>query len=179
MEKGLFVTFEGGEGSGKSTQSSLLYKFLKENDFSAVKTREPGGTPEAEEIRALLVTGDPEKWHKKTELLLMNAARCEHLHRLIIPALERGQDVVCDRFVDSSLAYQGYGRDINLENILFFHTFIGGTYPDVTFFIDIPESVGLKRTKLRKINVDERFEKESLHFHQKVREGYIALSKKI
>lgn len=179
MTKGLFITFEGGEGSGKSTQSKKLAHFFYTQNIPYIHTREPGGTPAAEEIRRLLVEGTPDKWHQKTEALLMFASRCEHWHRLIQPTLDKGIHVICDRFIDSSFAYQGYGRDIPLDDLQSLYTFIiGDVFPDITFYLDIDPQLGLLRTKNRKKNEDERFEKESILFHQRVQHGYKAVLKK-
>lgn len=178
MLKSLFITFEGGEGSGKSTQLIRLYNFLKNKNVDVVKTREPGGTPAAEEIRNLLVQGEPNKWDSKTEALLMFAARTEHWQRFIQPALEAGQWVLCDRFIDSSLAYQGYGRKINLSSLKDLYRFgVGDKVPDITFLLDIDPVIGIQRTKKRQSISDERFEKESLSFHNDVRNGYLSLAK--
>lgn len=178
MLKSLFITFEGGEGSGKSTQLIRLYNFLKNKNVDVVKTREPGGTPAAEEIRNLLVQGEPNKWDSKTEALLMFAARTEHWQRFIQPALEAGQWVLCDRFLDSSMAYQGYGRKINLSSLKDLYRFgVGDKVPDITFLLDIDPVIGIQRTKKRQSISDERFEKESLSFHNDVRNGYLSLAK--
>jgi dTMP kinase len=177
MKKALFITFEGGEGSGKSTHLTSLYTFLKSNKVDVVKTREPGGTESAEEIRNLLVHGEPNKWDKKTEALLMFAARTEHWQRFIQPSLEKGQWVLCDRFLDSSLAYQGYGRRIDLTSLNELYRFgVGNRLPDITFLLDIDPIIGIQRTKKRQSFSDERFEKESLEFHQNVRDGYLSLA---
>jgi dTMP kinase len=177
MRKALFITFEGGEGSGKSTQLASLHNFLQERKIDVVTTREPGGTEGAEAIRSLLVQGDPQRWDKKTEALLMFAARTEHWERFIQPALDEGKWVLCDRFLDSSLAYQGYGRKIDLSALMaLYHFGVGNKLPDITFLLDIDPTLGIHRTKKRQNFTDERFEKESLIFHHDVRKGYLRLA---
>ncbi len=178
LKNGLFITFEGGEGCGKSTQSSRLEEILRTKSIDVIRTREPGGTESAEEIRHLLVTGEPKRWDSHTEALLMFASRSEHWHRKIKPALNDGKIVICDRFADSSYAYQGFGRDLGVEGLKSLYQFaVGNAKPDITFLLDIDPTVGLSRTKKRNLDVDERFEKESILFHQKVREGYLYLAK--
>ncbi|CAO5680742.1 MAG: Thymidylate kinase [Holosporales bacterium] len=177
-KKGFFITFEGGEGCGKSTQSTLLQEALKNKGYNVLKTREPGGTPEAEEIRNLLVSGEPNRWDPHTEALLMFASRSEHFRRKIAPAIDRGYIVLSDRFADSSFAYQGFARELGLDSLKKLYAFaVGNQKPDLTFLLDLPPDVGLLRTKSRNLNIDERFEKESIEFHHKVREGYLNLSK--
>lgn len=178
--KGLFITFEGGEGSGKSTQIDLLSNDLTHQGYPVVRTREPGGTKEAELIRDLLVSGATDKWHPKTEALLMFASRNEHWHRHIKPALDEHKIVICDRYVHSSYAYQGFGRSLDLLGLEGIYDFCIGenNIPDLVFYLDIDPEEGLKRAKKRNLEVDERFEKESLIFHQQVRKGYLSFCEK-
>lgn len=176
---GKFITFEGGEGAGKSTQCTLLASYLKDKGIDVVVTREPGGTPSAEMIRKLLVEGDINRWQSSTEALLMFAARSEHWHTLIHPALQEGTWVISDRFVDSSYAYQGYARGIPLEQLEALYKFaVGATYPDLTFFLNIPLNQGFERVRDRVTGYEERFEKEALSFHKKVQDGFLDLAKK-
>jgi dTMP kinase len=145
-----FITFEGGEGAGKSTQVRRLAETLKASGISAVATREPGGSPGAESIRKLLVGGDTNKWNPETETLLLFAARADHVARTIRPALDAGKWVICDRFTDSTYAYQGAGRGVDfsfiqsLENLV-----LGGFHPDLTFILDVEPEAGLSRTSGR------------------------------
>lgn len=176
---GKFITFEGGEGAGKSTQCTLLASHLQKNGIDVIVTREPGGTPSAEMIRKLLVEGDINRWQSSTEALLMFAARSEHWHTLIQPALQKGTWVISDRFVDSSYAYQGYARGIPLEQLEHLYQFaVGSTYPDLTFFLNIPLSQGFERVRGRETGYEERFEKEAFSFHEKVQDGFLDLAQK-
>ncbi len=172
MTHGVFITLEGCEGSGKSTQIRKLVEGLRESGIDVVKTREPGGTPSAELIRQLVVSGDVDRWDAISELLMMCAARNEHVQQLIKPALQAGKWVVCDRFIDSTVAYQGYAGNVNLKviealNALVLHDL----KPDVTFMLDLPPEEGLERT-LRRSNAENRFESKGLEFHQKLYEGF-------
>lgn len=179
-----FITFEGGEGSGKTTQIKLLADFLQKNNHSVITTREPGGSQGAELIRKLLVSGAADRWSAKAELLLMYAARADHCEQLIKPALQNQQWVICDRFADSSIAYQGYGRGIDLEFLSTLYTFaVGDLEPFKTFILDIDPIIGLKRSQerlqsLSKENIEGRFESLDLEFHQKVRQGFLDIAKK-
>ena len=176
---GKFITFEGGEGAGKSTQCTLLASHLKDKGINVVVTREPGGTPSAEMIRKLLVEGDINRWQSSTEALLMFAARSEHWHTLIHPALQEGTWVISDRFVDSSYAYQGYARGIPVAQLEQLYQFaVGATYPDLTFLLNVPLSQGFERVRDRVTGYEERFEKEALSFHEKVQDGFLDLAKK-
>jgi dTMP kinase len=177
--RGKFITFEGGEGAGKSTQCTLLASYLKDQGIDVILTREPGGTPSAEMIRTLLVEGDINRWQASTEALLMFAARSEHWHTLISPALQQGKWVISDRFVDSSYAYQGYARGIPIEKLEQLYQFsVGSSYPDLTIFLDVPLTQGFQRVRGRVKTYEERFEKEALSFHEKVYDGFLALAKK-
>lgn len=175
--KNKFITFEGIEGSGKSTQSQMLYQFLLEKNHDAVLTREPGGCKAAELIRNILLNDDIEKLSAKSEIFLNFAARIEHIEKTIKPALEAGKWVICDRFFDSTFAYQGYGfgADLNLiEKIQ--NLAIGSFVPDVTFLIDVPVDVAFARIKDRSSN--NRYEKLTQDFHQKTRDGFLQLAQK-
>lgn len=172
MTKSLFITFEGGEGSGKTTQSKRLAQYFKDQGKDVTWTREIGGTDISEKIRDLVVYHDMDI---KTELLLALAARIEHMKDVIQPALDRGAIVICDRFIDSSLAYQGYrlGIDYGLE--IHKHIF-GDLMPDITILIDVPVEVALERAKLRGNN--NRFESMDIAIHQKIRNCFLDLSEK-
>jgi len=170
----MFVTFEGIEGCGKSTQAKLLYEWLKENGHKVLLTREPGGTKAAEEIRELILKHREETFPPFAELCLYTAARAFHVENLIRPSLEKGFIVVCDRFSDSTVAYQGYGRGLPLELInLMNREATKGLEPDITFLLDVPVEVGISRIKSK---VKDRIEEESLKFHQKVREGFLRIA---
>ncbi len=178
--KGYFITFEGGEGSGKSTQIRLLAKALEEQGQSVITTREPGGSDGAEEIRRLLVTGATDRWDDLTETLLFFAARRNHLATRIWPAMKEGKVVLCDRFADSTMAYQGYGYGDNpkqqeLIQLLYQKT-VGDFKPDLTVLLDIPVEEGLKRSR-RAENTEQRFEDKELGFHQRLREAYLKMAK--
>lgn len=176
--RGRFITFEGGEGAGKTTQARLLAERLRERGIDTVQTREPGGSPGAEEIRAIAVSGDAERWSARTETLLMYASRSDHLERKILPALEEGKWVVCDRFADSSRAYQGAGGGApeSLIEALDKHV-VGDNQPNLTVVFDIPVEVGLERAFGRGL-FETRFESKGLEFHQKLREGFLAVAKR-
>ena len=172
---GLFITFEGGEGSGKSTQIRRLSARLEAAGRDLLVTREPGGTPEAEAVRALLVSGDVARWTAKSEALLNYAAREQHLAQVIRPALAAGRTVLCDRFMDSTRAYQGYagGCDLSFIDALE-KAIVGPTRPDLTLVFDIDPAVGLARAKSRGDAVaEDRYERKGLAFHQKLREGFL------
>ena len=181
MTKGFFITLEGGEGTGKSTQSRLLSDWLIKQGFTTVLTREPGGSPGAEEIRNLLVNGDKGRWDSLTETLLFMAARRNHLTTKIWPALEQGQVVICDRFLDSTLAYQGYGygkKDDVIHGIqTIYHLIAGHFHPDLTIILDIDPAIGLKRSCARAGNTEQRFESMDLSFHTNLRQGFLDLAK--
>lgn len=177
---GVFITFEGGEGSGKSTQIKLLAKRLAEGGRDVLVTREPGGTPEAEAVRALLVSGDVARWTAKSEALLNYAAREQHLEQVIRPALAQGRTVLCDRFMDSTRAYQGYagGCDASFIDALE-KTVVGDTRPALTLIFDLDPAAGLARAKARGDSVSEdRYERKGLVFHKKLREGFLDILRK-
>lgn len=171
MEKGKFITVEGVDGAGKSTQMAVIDQALRERGIDLVRTREPGGPETAEKIRELLLN---EPMSPKCELMLMFAAREENLDKIIRPALAKGQWVLCDRFTDASYAYQGYGRGRSIEEIRALENFVHPDLkPDLTVLFDVPTEVAAARLS-RKL---DRFEKESQDFHRRVREGYLRMAK--
>ena len=179
----LFITFEGVEGSGKTTQIQRLKKYLIQKGIPCKVTREPGGCPIGEKIRKILLNPDHREMVPLSELLLYEAARAQHVKEVIEPFLKKGGVILCDRFSDATIAYQGYGRKIDLRWIERLNHFSSrGIKPDVTFLLDCPSGVGLKRALKRnrtlKQEKEERFEKEKIQFHQRVRKGYLALAKK-
>jgi len=176
MARGLFITLEGGEGAGKSTQARRLGERVAEAGREVVVTREPGGSPGAEAIRALLVTGDAERWSATTETLLMYAARRDHIERVIAPALERGAVVICDRFADSTRAYQGAagGAARSLIGALEVEV-LDGKRPDLTFILDLPPEDGLARAAGRDHDAD-RFEARDLEFHRRLRAAFLSVA---
>ena len=175
---GKFITFEGPEGSGKSTVMKAVEAFLQNEGYEIVTTREPGGIKIAEDIREIILSKDNTMMSAKTEALLFAASRNQHLEEKVIPALNEGKIILCDRFVDSSLAYQGYARGLGVDEIFTINKFaIGETMPDVTIFIDVPPEVGLKRVFSNTRKVD-RLDLETKEFHQKVYEGYHRLAKR-
>jgi dTMP kinase len=171
---GKFITFEGGEGAGKSTQVVRLAERLRARGFDPVLTREPGGAPAAEDIRALLVRGDPGRWTPMTEALLHYAARLEHLERTVRPALGQGRWVISDRFADSTFAYQGCGHRLGRETIEKLHRLLLGDFaPDLTLILDIPVADGLARVGTRAGNSHEnRYERMDGGFHERMRQGF-------
>lgn len=174
----LFITFEGGDGSGKSTQVNLLKDYLDNLNFETIKTREPGGTPSAEILRDLLTTGEVEKWTPMSEALLMWASRYEHLIQVIEPALNSGKNVICDRFYDSTYAYQGVAHNLGIDKMeKLKKIIIGDIEPDVTFVLDIDPKVGLKRS-LDRSNKENRFESYNIDFHNKIRSAFLEIAKK-
>jgi len=178
---GLFITLEGGEGSGKSTQARLLKRWLSDvfPGREILVTREPGGTEQAEEIRAILVNGAADKLSVQTEALLMIAARTEHVQKIIQPALLRDAIVICDRFSDSTLVYQGLAQGKDIDLLRSIHEFgFSDLRPDITFVLDVPPEQGLKRAedRLQINNAESRFEDKGLAFHRRVRDGFIELA---
>ena len=172
-----FITFEVGEGSGKSSQINILKSKLIDKGIDVVCTREPGGTPSAEILRELVTTGEVNKWEPMTEALLMFASRYEHTKNLIIPSLENGKWVLCDRFYHSTYAYQGLGHGLGLEAMEALKKIsIGEIEPDLVFFLDIDPMEGIKRTMGRHTNED-RFEKMDISFHTKLRNAFLGFSK--
>lgn len=167
-----FIIFEGGEGAGKSTQVQRLADALRARGQDVVTTREPGGSPGAEAIRTLLVSGDTERWSPGTEALLIYAARMDHLDRTIRPALAKGQWVICDRFADSTMAYQGYGMGVDrawLEQLR--KRVVGDTEPGLTLIFDLPVEVGLARAV-----ASQRYEKMGREFHEKLRGAFLDIA---
>ena len=179
MKKGVFITFEGGEGTGKSTQTRLLANFLESRGHSCVLTREPGGSDGAEEIRNLVVKGAVGRWDAMTEALLMFAARRDHLVHTIWKALDEGKTVICDRFADSTMAYQGYGyADKGLGPQIvqtLYDTVVGDFKPDLTIVMDMPVEVGLKRALKRDAN-SNRYERMGLDFHHNLRQAFLTIA---
>jgi dTMP kinase len=171
----LFITFEGGEGSGKSTQIKRLAARLSAEGRNVRVTREPGGTPEAEAVRALLVSGDVARWTAKSEALLNYAAREQHLEKVIRPALADGRIVLCDRFMDSTRAYQGYAGGCDLAFIdALEHAIVGDTRPALTLIFDVDPAQGLARARARgDALAEDRYERKGLAFHVKLREGFL------
>ena len=174
-ERGLFITFEGIDGSGKSTQCRLLAETLQAAGREVVLTREPGGSPGAEEIRRLVLEGDPDKWSAETEILLFTAARRDHLERTIEPALVAGKVVICDRFADSTRMYQGLSRGDLRATVDQLHDLMIGREPDLTILIDMDPATGLSRAKGRQ-GTEERFEDFGLSLQEKMRAGFLALA---
>lgn len=173
MKKGFFITIEGGEGSGKSTLIDMIYKWLIDNKIDSIKTREPGGIKISEEIRGIILDSNNTSMDGKTEALLYAASRRQHLVEKVIPALGDGKIVLCDRFIDSSLAYQGHARGIGIDSILELNKFaIDKCMPDLTILLDIDPEIGLKRINKDRDREVNRIDLEKIEFHNKVREGY-------
>ncbi|MEW6115286.1 MAG: dTMP kinase [Nitrospirota bacterium] len=175
LEKGIFISFEGIEGSGKTTQAKLLSDRLSEDGYEVVLTQEPGGTVISNRIREILLLPEHKGMSSMTELLLYNAARVQHLSEKILPSINEGKVVITDRFTDSTIAYQGYARGIDLTLITSLDIVAtGGMRPDLTILFDLDVETGLKRN--RGINKVDRFELEKVEFHKKVREGYLRIA---
>ena len=175
---GTFITFEGPEGSGKSTVIKAVKEFLESEGHNILTTREPGGIKIAEDIRDIILDKENTEMSPGAEALLFAAARSQHFSEKIIPALEAGKIILCDRFIDSSLAYQGHARGLGIDEVYQINRFaIGNKLPDLTIFIDVPPQVGLNRvfTNTRKV---DRLDLETIEFHEKVYEGYMILTKK-
>ena len=176
-----FITFEGIEGSGKTTQLDLLADRLTQNSYKVLQTREPGGCPIADQIRGILLHPNNAAMDSRTELLLYAAARAQHIEQIVRPALTSGKVVLCDRFTDATLAYQGHGRGLDRQLILQLNQLAtGDCHPDLTLLFDLPVETGLRRAKQREIEQQDftegRFEREHLDFHQRIRDGYLALA---
>lgn len=177
MDKGKFITIEGGEGAGKTTNLNFIGDYLSEKGKDVVVTREPGGTPIGEQIRTLLLDTHGDPICKETELLLIFSARVQHLKRKIIPMLNAGCWIVCDRFTDASFAYQGGGRGIDFSHIEFLKNWlVADAKPDLTFLFDIPVEIGIARARNR--SIPDRFEAEEKDFFCRVRESYLMRAKK-
>ncbi|NQV56926.1 MAG: dTMP kinase [Rhodospirillales bacterium] len=175
-----FISIEGGEGTGKSTQVGLLGQYLSDKGLDIIQTREPGGSEGAEEIRQLLVTGAPGRWDAITETLLHFAARRDHLETLIKPALARGQWVISDRFADSTTAYQGYGHGVDLLFIdELYRKVVGNFAPDLTLVLDLPVKDALKRAIGRGFELgsgEDRYEQMEIEFHSRLRQGFFTIA---
>ncbi len=177
--KGFFISFEGGEGVGKSTQIDLLKKDLINKQFNVVSTREPGGTKEAEKLRKFLVTGDKKAWDPCSETLIFNAIRREHINKIILPAIEDGAVVLCDRFIDSTIVYQGLVGNVSEKDLLDLHRkYCYDLYPDITFFLDLSPQKGLNRALKRQNTIEDRFENLGINYHQKILNGFYNLQKR-
>jgi dTMP kinase len=179
----LFITFEGVEGSGKTTQIRRLKRYLAQKGIACKVTREPGGCPIGEKVRKILLNPDHREMAPLSELLLYEASRVQHVKEVIKPLLKKGVIVLCDRFSDASIAYQGYGRKVDLNLVERLNRLSSqGIKPEVTFLLDCPSDVGLKRALKRnrslKKEKEERFEREKIQFHHRVRRGYLSLAKK-
>ncbi|MCP9483336.1 dTMP kinase [Shimia sp. CNT1-13L.2] len=172
---GLFITFEGIDGSGKSTQIRVLAETLRGKGYDVVLTREPGGSDGAEEIRSLVLEGDPDRWSAETEILLFTAARRDHLERTILPALAAGKIVLCDRFADSTRMYQGLSRGDLRETVDHLHRLMIGREPDLTILIDMDPATGLSRAKSR-ATTEERFEDFGQALQEQMRKGFLGLA---
>ena len=173
MKKGLFIVFEGGEGTGKTTAINVIYDWIIENNFKCIKTREPGGIKISEQIRQVILNKENKDMDSKTEALLYAAARRQHLVEKIIPALNNGIIVLCDRYIDSSLAYQGHARKLGIEDVLSINKFAIGEYiPDISILFDLDPKIGLDRINNSDCREVNRLDLEKLDFHERVREGY-------
>ena len=176
--RGRFITFEGGEGAGKSTQVCRLAVSLNAAGIDVLATREPGGAPGAEAIRGLLVTGDVDRWDATTEALLHFAARREHLRQSIVPALDAGRWVICDRFYDSTMAYQGYGHQMGRDPIEgLCKLVVGDNVPDLTIVLDLPVIDGLRRASTS-AGIEDRYERMASAFHERVHDGFLDIAKR-
>lgn len=183
MNRGLFITFEGIEGCGKTTQIKILEDYLRTRGLSVVLTREPGGTLIGDQIRVVLLKPENMRMNPTTELFLYIAARCQHVKELIEPALNAGKTVLCDRFFDATTAYQGCARRIDKNFLRQLHQYAtGNLIPDLTILLDCPAEIGLRRALDRNVQSSEleaegRFEQEAIDFHERVREGYLEIAR--
>ncbi len=175
ISKGSFITFEGIDGSGKSTQARKLAEHLQAQGRDVILTREPGGSEGAEEIRALVLQGEPDRWSAETEILLFTAARRDHLERTILPAIEAGKVVICDRFADSTRMYQGLSRGDLRGTVDQLHKLMIGREPDMTILIDMDSNTGLSRALSRQ-GVEERFETFGADLQAQMRAGFLSLA---
>lgn len=173
MQKGCFIVFEGGEGSGKSTILEMIYNWMIESGKDVIKTREPGGIKISEKIREIILDANNTEMDGRTEALLYAAARRQHLVEKVIPALKDGKIVLCDRFIDSSLAYQGYARGLGIDEIMKINEFAIDEYmPNLSILFDLDPEIGLERINKNRTGKLDRIDMEKLDFHLKVREGY-------
>ena len=173
MKKGLFIVFEGGEGTGKTTAIDGIYNWIIENNVECIKTREPGGIKISEQIRQVILNKENKTMDGRTEALLYAAARRQHLVEKVIPALEEGSIVLCDRFIDSSLAYQGYARNLGIEEVMSINKFAIGEYmPDLSILFDLDPKIGLDRINSNEHREINRLDLEKIDFHERVRSGY-------
>jgi dTMP kinase len=176
VDAGKFITLEGGEGAGKSTNLAFIEAYLQDRKIPLIVTREPGGTHLAEKLRHLLLEKTQETWTDAAELLVMFAARSQHLQHVILPALAAGKWVLCDRFTDATYAYQGGGRNMGVKNIAWLENLVQGHFrPDLTLLFDVPVEVGMERAALR--GDPDRFEAEKLDFFRGVRRAYLVQAK--
>jgi len=182
VKKGIFITLEGGEGTGKSTQIGLLHQALSCAGAPSLTTREPGGTDQAERIRTLLLQRDSGAFDPLTEALLLFAARREHLVNKIWPALEKGQWVISDRFADSSRAFQGYGMNLDMQVIENLYRMVAGEFqPNLTFIFDFDPEIGVRRSLQKSLwagTTEDRYEQMKIDFHHRVRKGFLEIAKK-
>lgn len=179
LQKGIFITFEGGEGAGKTSVIHEVARRLTKLQYDVVTTREPGGIQIAEQIRHVILDENNTSMDARTEALLYAAARREHLVAKVIPALENGKMVLCDRFIDSSLAYQGYARGIGIEEVLKINEFaIDDYFPHLTLYLDVDPEIGLKRIAKDETREVNRLDKEKIDFHYKVREGFLQIARR-
>lgn len=175
--RGNFISVEGGEGSGKSTQLKLLTAAFEKAGLPFIATREPGGVPSAERIRTMLVVGDGDAWGRMAETLLFQAARAEHLEKLVFPALHSGKTVICDRFLDSTIVYQGIVKSLGEDYIKSLHRMVFGNFaPDLTVILDIDPEKGLSRAASRG-GAEDRFEGMDIEFHRQIRAGFVKIAK--
>jgi dTMP kinase len=178
--KGFFITFEGADGSGKTTQINLLYSFLISKGYPCISTREPGGTKVGEKLRCILTDRTLNRFLSvQTEVLLLQTARAQHVHEVIVPALKEGKIVLCDRYADSSIAYQGIARGVGKEIICSLNDFAtSGLVPDITILLDLPPQQGLQRADIRENGQrKDRWEEQKMDFHMKVRNAFLDLAK--
>ncbi len=177
MKRGLFVTFEGGDGAGKTTLVKGLTHHLEERGLNVLATRAPGGTPLGQRIRELLLHGQDLQIAKRAEFYLFLADRAQHVEQIILPALEEGRIVLCDRFNDSTIAYQGHARGLSEEQVAAACAFAcGDLQPDCTFYLDLPPQIGMERVK--KERKGDRIEAETLEFHEKIRASFLRIAKR-
>lgn len=172
MARGIFITLEGGDGAGKSTQMNNIEKYFSERGYSCIRTREPGGTPIGEKLREILLDKENAEMEPVTEMMIYAASRAQHVREFIRPAIAEGKVVICDRFVDSSIAYQQYGRELGMQVTDVNNIAIDGLLPDITFWMDINPEAGRERIGKREDSELDRLESEKMDFHQRVYEGY-------